>query len=151
MSVMNANDGCGCFWINDMSVVWSWLLWGSVVLESWWCMSSALICCLTTVIPSFFLLGNFLLSLLRIRLSLAPLLSSNCFVFKAACTANVQYHCVLRWECVSSVKLISRRKRLLLGTLLGLSSESSWISLRRSAACFLWRYLCLLLWSKMLQ
>ncbi len=99
---MDTNDGCGRFWMNDVSVVWSRLLWQSVVPESW-CMPLALIYCSTAVMPTFFLLGNFLFSFLQIHLSLVPLLSSDCFAFKAACTARVQYCCVLRWEHVSSV------------------------------------------------
>ncbi len=79
LSALSAVERCGCFLMDDISVVWLW--WALCVwVVDWedWCIPLALICCSIAVIPSLFLLDIFMLSILGILLSLGPILSSTC-------------------------------------------------------------------------
>ncbi len=103
----------------------------------WRCTPLSRIWCSTAVIPSYFWLGIFLLSLRRSRLMRAPCCRSSCLVVKAVFTARVQYPCISRCAFVSSVKLNLSKNLLLLGTSSGLRSESSSIVWRRLSKLWL--------------
>ncbi len=87
----------------------------------------------------------------HICLMRAPLLCSSCLAVSAAFMASVQYRWVSKCEEVRSVKLTSKRNWQLSGTLLGLRSESSVISCKRSSNCLLRRYHCCLSCKEMLR
>jgi hypothetical protein len=138
---MRVDEGWGRLMIRKVRVVWvQWVLLSVLLEVGGWCILSSHIWCSTAVIPSFFQLGIFLLTLWCVCLARASLCRSNCLGIRAAFIASVQYCWVSRWVAVSSVKLTSRRNWHLSGTSLGLRSESLVISCKRSSDCLLGRY-----------
>ncbi len=153
LRVVRVDDGWGRFIISEVRVVWlPWLVTFELLEFGVLCMCipSSRICFSTAATPSFFWLGIFLFTLWRIRLMRAPCLRSSCLAVSAAFMASVQYRWVSKCEEVSSAKLTSKRNWQLSGTLLGLTSESSVISCKRSSNCLLRRYPCRLSCKEML-
>ncbi len=129
-----------------------WLFWESLEELSWLggqCILLVLICYLMAIMPSFFLLGILAFSFQQIRFVLAPLAASRSWVLSTDLTARVQYFCVLIWELMSIVKLISSRNWLLVGTSSGVSLESLLIFFSNPSNCLLWRYPWCLSWRGM--
>ncbi len=84
-----------------------------------WSILSVLICCSIATIPNFFLLAILALTFYLAYLTRALLAECSSCAVRAAFTASVQYFWVLIWSLESSVKLISRRRRLTSSTSLG--------------------------------
>ncbi len=108
--------GWGCLAMKWLINVCKWCSRNVPVCVVLWCIPSFLICCSIATILSFFLLRILALTFCLARLALAPLAKSSSWAVRAVFTASVQYFCVLVWNLERLVKLISRRKRLALGT-----------------------------------
>ncbi len=112
---------------------------GVLFCDAPWCIRSFLICCSIATISSFFLLAILVFATCFACLARVPLAEFSSWAVRAAFTANVQYFWVSIWNFESSVKSISRRKRLTLGTSLGAKLDRDSIYHMISSALFMCR------------